>query len=108
MSAPGPGSRWMFVSLLIMRIPAVRRFWVIVANLPPPVPRNVNVIGFDMDKLLVFGGVFGFLFRAVALLCALLDPLHYMILLGSKYEPNMNREARVQLSKMPRLSLTRV
>ena len=33
--------------------------------------------------------------RAVALLCAPLDPLHYMILLGPKYDPNMTGESVV-------------
>jgi hypothetical protein len=40
----------------------------------------------------------GFL-RSVALCAAPLDPLHYMMLLGSKYDPNMNREPRVHLKK---------
>jgi hypothetical protein len=51
----------MFVSLLIMRIPAVRRFCVIVANLPLPVPKNVNVTGSDIKGVIVFSAVFGFL-----------------------------------------------
>ena len=33
----------------------------------------------------------------VALYAASLDPLHYMILLGSKYDPNMLSESIVQL-----------
>jgi len=44
-SVPGLGSRWMFTSSFAVRMPAVRRFWVIVANLPPPVPRKVSVVG---------------------------------------------------------------
>jgi hypothetical protein len=31
------------------------------------------------------------------LLSAPLDPVHYMILLGPKYDPNMNREPVVEL-----------
>jgi len=41
-NAPGPGSRWMLVLSCRMRMPPVRRFWVIVANLPPPVPRKTS------------------------------------------------------------------
>ena len=37
------------------------RFWVIVANLPPPVPRKVSVVGFGMVNVLVICRVFGFL-----------------------------------------------
>ena len=44
-NALGPGSRWVFTSSFVIRMPAVRRFWVIVANLPPPVPRKVSVVG---------------------------------------------------------------
>jgi len=40
--APGPGSRCMFSFSESMRIPAVLRFWVIVVNLPPPVPRKMS------------------------------------------------------------------
>jgi len=42
MSAPGPGSRWRLVFPCIMRIPPVLRFCVIVANLPPPVPKKMS------------------------------------------------------------------
>jgi hypothetical protein len=38
-------------------------------------------------------------FRCGNLLCASLDPVHYMILLGSKYDPNMNRELVILLFK---------
>jgi hypothetical protein len=42
MSAPGPGSRWRFRVSDRRRIPPVLRFWVIVTNLPPPVPRKTS------------------------------------------------------------------
>ena len=64
MRAPGPGSRWMLSRFDRMRIPPVCLFWVIVVNLPPPVPRNTisvllifctdNVAG-EYYCLLVFG-----------------------------------------------------
>ncbi len=41
-SAPGPGSRCMLAFSCWMRMPAVRRFCVIVVNRPPPVPRKVS------------------------------------------------------------------
>ena len=41
-SAPGPGSRCMLSFSERMRIPAVLLFWVIVTNLPPPVPRKMS------------------------------------------------------------------
>ena len=40
--APGPGSRCMFSFSESMRIPAVLLFWVMVTNLPPPVPRKMS------------------------------------------------------------------
>ena len=40
--APGPGSRCMFSFSESMRIPAVLLFWVMVTNLPPPVPRKTS------------------------------------------------------------------
>ena len=40
--APGPGSRCMLAFSYWMRMPAVRRFCVIVVNRPPPVPRKVS------------------------------------------------------------------
>ena len=45
------------------------------------------------------------LFCCVYLLSARLDPLHYMILLGSKYEPNMPRELLVQNRKVRLVSI---
>jgi len=42
MSAPGPGSRCRLRLLVRMRIPPVLLFWVIVANLPPPVPKKTT------------------------------------------------------------------
>jgi len=42
MRAPGPGSRCMLRLLDRKRIPPVLRFWVMVANLPPPVPRKTS------------------------------------------------------------------
>ncbi len=42
MSAPGPGSKCMLAFSYWMRMPAVRRFCVIVVNRPPPVPRKVS------------------------------------------------------------------
>jgi len=41
--APGPGSRCVFSFSESMRIPAVLRFWMIVVNLPPPVPRKMSL-----------------------------------------------------------------
>ena len=46
MRAPGPGSMWMLRRLDIMRIPPVCLFWVMVVNLPPPVPRNTISVSF--------------------------------------------------------------
>jgi hypothetical protein len=46
MRAPGPGSIWMLRRLDRMRIPPVCRFWVMVVNLPPPVPRNTISVSF--------------------------------------------------------------
>jgi len=40
--APGPGSRCMFSFSESRRIPAVLLFWVMVTNLPPPVPRKMS------------------------------------------------------------------
>ena len=40
--APGPGSRWMLAFSCRMRMPPVLRLCVIVANLPPPVPKNMS------------------------------------------------------------------
>jgi hypothetical protein len=37
-----------------MRIPPVRRFWVIVANLPPPVPRKMSSSGEVAKVMFVF------------------------------------------------------
>jgi hypothetical protein len=45
MRAPGPGSRWMLAFSCRMRMPAVRRFCVIVVNRPPPVPKNISSNG---------------------------------------------------------------
>ena len=42
MRAPGPGSTWRFRVSDRRRIPPVLRFWVIVTNLPPPVPRKTS------------------------------------------------------------------
>lgn len=42
MRAPGPGSMWRLRLLDRKRIPAVLLFWVMVANLPPPVPKKTR------------------------------------------------------------------
>ena len=46
MRAPGPGSMWILRRLDSMRIPPVCLFWVIVVNLPPPVPRKTISVSF--------------------------------------------------------------
>ena len=46
MRAPGPGSMWRFRLLDRKRIPPVLLFWVIVANLPPPVPKKTSSTSF--------------------------------------------------------------
>ena len=61
MRAPGPGSRWRLRLLDMMRIPPVCLLWVMVVNLPPPVPKNTISVLFifytentvDEDQLFV-------------------------------------------------------
>ena len=46
MRAPGPGSMWRLRLLDRKRIPPVLLFWVMVANLPPPVPKKTSSTSF--------------------------------------------------------------